>query len=166
MSVYLGIDPGMSGAAAYVKISHNNGEEIRTFNAEAFEKYTPHEWYEFLLFAKGIAEGGAIHAMIERVGPMPLEGVSSVFKFGYQAGQIEAYVSAADIPYEFVTPQEWQKTMKCLSPPKKKLTKTAKKNINKRAAQALFPGPLKITHATADALLIAEYCRRIHGASA
>jgi hypothetical protein len=33
------------------------------------------------------------------------------------------------------------------------------KNVTKRKAQELFPS-LKITHATADALLIAEYLRR------
>jgi hypothetical protein len=34
------------------------------------------------------------------------------------------------------------------------------KNISKRRAQELFPS-LKITHAVADALLIAEYGRRL-----
>jgi hypothetical protein len=36
-----------------------------------------------------------------------------------------------------------------------------KKQRNKAKAEELFPGQ-RITHATADALLIAEYCRRIH----
>jgi hypothetical protein len=35
------------------------------------------------------------------------------------------------------------------------------KNVSKARAQELFPA-LKITHATADALLIAEYGRRLN----
>ncbi len=58
---------------------------------------------------------------------------------------------ASRIPFEEVTPQKWQKTLSCLS--------RGDKNITKAKAQQLFPG-LRVTHATADALLIAEYARR------
>ena len=34
------------------------------------------------------------------------------------------------------------------------------KNVTKRRAQELFPGA-RVTHAVADALLLAEYCRRL-----
>ncbi len=44
----------------------------------------------------------------------------------------------------------WQKEMGCLT--------KGDKNVTKRRAQELFP-TLKITHAIADALLIAEYGR-------
>jgi hypothetical protein len=42
----------------------------------------------------------------------------------------------------------WQKSLGCLT--------HGDKNVSKAAAQRLFPG-MKITHATADALLIAYY---------
>lgn len=35
------------------------------------------------------------------------------------------------------------------------------KNITKQRAQQLFPSA-KVTHKIADALLLAEYCRRVH----
>lgn len=54
-------------------------------------------------------------------------------------------------------PGVWQKPFRL--PTQKKAGNTAKKNTHKARAQELFPG-LKITHAVADALLIAEYGRR------
>ena len=45
-------------------------------------------------------------------------------------------------------PQVWQKALGCMT--------GGDKNVTKRRAQELFPGH-KITHATADALLIAHY---------
>ena len=59
---------------------------------------------------------------------------------------------AATIPYEEVTPQKWQKALGCRT--------GGDKNVSKARAQALFPLQ-NITHAIADALLLAEYCRRL-----
>jgi hypothetical protein len=60
-------------------------------------------------------------------------------------------LTAAGIPFERVRPQAWQKAMGCMS--------KGDKNITKRKAQELFP-QIKVTHATADALLIATYGTR------
>jgi len=48
--------------------------------------------------------------------------------------------------------------MGCLCKGKPKKTKTEKKNIDKAEAQRRYP-KIKMTHAIADALLIATYCR-------
>ena len=65
-------------------------------------------------------------------------------------------MTAAGIRWEYVTPQKWQREFGLILP---KLSNTDKKNRHKAVAQQLFPD-VKITHAIADALLIAEYCRR------
>ena len=57
-------------------------------------------------------------------------------------------LTAAGISFERIRPQVWQKSLGCMT--------GGDKNITKRRAQELFP-QLKITHATADALLIAYY---------
>jgi hypothetical protein len=57
-------------------------------------------------------------------------------------------LTAAQIPFERVRPAAWQKALGCLT--------GGDKNVSKRRAQELFP-QLKVTHATADALLIAYY---------
>jgi hypothetical protein len=64
---------------------------------------------------------------------------------------LQAVLTALRVPYERVRPQAWQKAMGCLT--------KGDKNVSKRRAQELFPS-LKVTHATADALLIAEFNRR------
>lgn len=151
MTAYIGIDPGAHGAIAYV--SDGSPDGFPCHDTHEFAKHTPLEWFEWLVWVRNTFP--QVHCLIERVSAMPRQGVSSTFKFGYQAGMCEAYVSAAGIPYEFVTPATWQRAMKCLS--------HGDKNVTKRAAQALFPGPIRITHGNADALLIAEYARRRNG---
>jgi hypothetical protein len=79
-------------------------------------------------------------------------GVVSAFTFGNGYGHLEMALTAAGIPFERVRPQAWQKAMGCMS--------KGDKNVTKAKAQELFPH-LKITHATADACLIAEYGRRL-----
>ncbi len=59
---------------------------------------------------------------------------------------------AAGIAFDEVTPQRWQKMLGCRS--------KGDKNVTKRRAQDLFP-QVRVTHALADALLLAEYCRRV-----
>jgi hypothetical protein len=67
---------------------------------------------------------------------------------------------AGEKHHEYVTPQKWQKEFGLIVTGRGLgQDDTAKKNRNKARAQELFPG-IKITHAIADALLIAEYGRR------
>ena len=90
--------------------------------------------------------------MVEKVASSPQMGVTSAFTFGKGYGFLCGILTALGVPWEQVTPQKWQKAMGCLS--------GGDKNKTKARAQQLFPN-LKITHAVADALLIAEYCKRV-----
>ena len=65
---------------------------------------------------------------------------------------------AAGIPFEEVIPRTWQKGVG-ITPRGKGETKTRFKNRLKAKASQLFP-KVNVTLATADALLIAEFCRR------
>jgi hypothetical protein len=83
-----------------------------------------------------------------------------MFNFGANYGALRMALTAAGIPFEEVVPGVWQRGLNI--PPRKKTEgKTAWKNRLKAKAQQLFPS-VKITLATADALLIAEFCRRKH----
>jgi len=139
--LYVGIDPGQSGGLAWV---NTNGVPT----AIAFSKVTEKDlWIDPLSRLDALTA----YAMIENVHSMPKQGVASSFKFGRNFGKIEGLLIASSVPYELVSPQVWQRRMGCLT--------HGDKNVSKAAAQRLFP-QLKITHAIADALLIAEYCRR------
>jgi crossover junction endodeoxyribonuclease RuvC len=139
--IFIGLDPGASGAIAC--FIEDDIEVIKLTETE-------HDVAEWLHLHAGV---GKSFALIEKVHAMPKQGVTSMFKFGQSYGFLRGLLRAYAIPFEEVTPQKWQKAMGCLS--------KGDKNVTKSRAQALFP-KLKITHATADALLIAEYCRRTH----
>lgn len=140
--IYIGIDPGLSGGIAKLR---EDGAVL------AIEKMPPTDFDVYDALAA--LDGGPEKAMLERVSASPQMGVTSAFTFGKGYGGLRMALTAAGIPFDEVTPQKWQKAMQCLT--------GGDKNISKRRAQQLFP-TVKVTHAIADALLIAEYCRRFH----
>ena len=134
--IYLGIDPGKLGGIAIV------GDFTQAWKTPETER----DLHDL------IAElGGPNFAVIEKVHSSPQMGVKSAFTFGRGYGFLRGLLTAFCIPFEEVSPQKWQKAMACLT--------HGDKNVSKAKAQQLWPH-LKITHGVADALLIAEYCRR------
>jgi crossover junction endodeoxyribonuclease RuvC len=142
MQIILGIDPGISGGMAILAIDKSSA------NAVAFAKTTPHDITGLLRHAK------ISKAYIEAVHSMPKQGVASTFKFGMNYGVWQGLLIGLGIPFERVVPAKWQLAMGCRT--------RGDKNISKHRAQELFPR-LQVTHAIADALLIAEYGRRKEG---
>ena len=143
--LHIGIDPGASGGIAF--ISDDNP-------AKAWAVKMPEtlaDLWEYIEPYCGDSPYTFIHACLESVHSMPGQGVASSFKFGRGFGNLEMALTAARIPFTYVTPQKWQKELGCLT--------GGDKNVSKARAQQLFPH-IKITHALADALLIAEFCRR------
>ncbi len=141
--IFLGLDPGKSGG-----ISVHTDEYV---NAFAFTNQTPKDICQII---RACSRGDCgCFAAIEKVHSMPKQGVASSFTFGKGYGFLLGCLTALEIPFEYVTPQKWQRYLGCLS--------KGDKNVTKQKAQELFPH-LKITHATADALLIGEYLKRTH----
>lgn len=52
---------------------------------------------------------GQRFAFIEQVAAMPSQGVSSVFRFGEQFGQLQMALAATQTPYMMVTPAVWKR---------------------------------------------------------
>lgn len=140
--IVIGIDPGESGGIAYV------GDGIA--DAVKFPE-TEQDTYEHLYWL--ISENEAVGVYLEAVHSMPKQGVSSSFKFGANYGFYRGLLTALPVRWQTVTPQKWQKAMGCRT--------SGDKNVSKAAAQRLFPAIAKMTHAKADALLIAEYGWRV-----
>lgn len=101
-----------------------------------------------------------VHACIEQVGGYVGESQpgSRAFKFGMSYGGLRMALIAAYIPFEQVVPTVWQKALR-IPARKKTESKPRWKARLKAHAQQLFPRET-VTLATADALLLAEYCRR------
>ena len=153
--IYLGIDPGKGGGLAALD---RQGQMVL---AHAMPE-TDWDFFDGVrsLLRNAEMDNSTMVARLEFVRSSPQMGVVSAFTFGCGYGAIRMALLAAEIPFDQVVPRVWQKALGILYP--KGATDTQKKNITKTRAQQLFPGQ-KITHATADALLIAEHCRRTWG---
>lgn len=146
----IGVDPGVNGGIAWI-----------TDGKPCVEKMpdTLQDLWELIQDIRaasspplGIGETNAM-AYIEQVHSSPQMGVKSAFTFGNGFGHLEMALTAAGIPFTRIRPQVWQKELGCLT--------KGDKNVTKRKAQELFPS-MKITHATADSLLIATYGTKQH----
>lgn len=137
---YMGIDVGVSGGVAF--ISESGDEQFACkikVGEEELVQYVSH-------FQKSV-----VAARLELVHSSPQMGVKSAFTFGQSNGFLRGMLVSLKIPFETVRPIVWMDYLDCRT--------GGDKNITKRKAQELYP-KLKVTHAVADAILIAEYCRR------
>ena len=140
--IVIGIDPGKSGGIAWIdETGKACVEKMPDTLKDLWELISNISGYY------GIYKIDCV-AYLEQVSSSPGMGVVSAFTFGNGFGHLEMALTAAGIPFERVRPQIWQKAMGCMT--------KGDKNVSKRKAQELFP-EIKITHATADALLIAKY---------
>lgn len=148
MSIYIGIDPGFSGAwglvdhhGAYVSCGEmvHDGHQIYT------EKVV-HEIRKFIY-------GEHPEIVIEAVHAMPGQGVSSSFKFGVAYGAALAIAEKLRGTTHLVSPRVWKKEMDL----------TSDKDLSLDMARALWPeAPIKLKkhNGRAEALLMAEWYRR------
>ena len=144
--IYIGIDPGKSGALAVLR----EDGKVTIFKFEELA-------YDLIL--RDIANSKQRSAcVLERVSAMPKQGVTSMFNFGVNFGFIQGLLTAHNIPFELVTPRKW----------KSEFGITADKNSSITVAQRLFPAVSllrtekckKPDDGIAEALLLAEYARR------
>jgi Holliday junction resolvasome RuvABC endonuclease subunit len=151
MKTIIGIDPGKNGAIAWIADGKPCVEKMPDTLQDLWELIDDIRTCEMAI-PRMPGEHGC-KAYIEQVHSSPQMGVKSAFTFGNGFGRIEMALTAACIPFERIRPQAWQKAMGCMT--------KGDKNVSKAKAQELFP-QMKCTHAISDALLIAEYGRRLN----
>ena len=162
MNTIIGIDPGVTGGIAWIADGKPCVEKMPDTLQDLWELLRDIQYHEFAT-PRNPGEHGC-NAYIEQVHVAPSfaksadgkenthrMGARSAFTFGRGYGNLEMALVAAGIPFERVLPRKWQTALGCLT--------KGDKNVSKRRAQELYP-QLKITHATADALLIATYGTR------
>lgn len=142
--IYMGIDPGQKGGIALISEST---QESHIYSNDAL---------------KAICEslkGKDVMCVVEKVGAMPGQGVSSTFSFGQSFGYILGVLEANGIPYQLVSPRKWKNHFS-LDNDKQKSIDTAKR---------LFPNVSllptdrcrKDSDGMAESLLMALYAKRI-----
>lgn len=149
--IIIGIDPGLSGAFAVYsgdRLLHVEDLPVLEFKRNGKNKRD----LDVSRLAKRIQGWAPSKAIVEKVGAMPGQGVSSVFSFGKTYGAILGILGALEVPVDLVAPQVW----------KKKLGVPAGKDGARARASQLIPAgaefwPLKKHDGRAESALIAYY---------
>ena len=102
----IGIDPGaVSAAFAIIPWDLDGGLEA----ASAFHMPVVNKMVDARAFAYVMDEQRATHAVIERVGAFPGQGVSSSFRFGMGYGIILGVLASSGVKIIDVAPGLWKK---------------------------------------------------------
>jgi crossover junction endodeoxyribonuclease RuvC len=141
----LGVDPGASGAISFLFPSNASVISVEDVPTVAGE-------IDAATLADHIRQMAPDIAVIERVGAMPKQGVSSTFKFGMAYGVAQGVIATLKIPVYFVTPAKWKKHF-ALPADKEEARKRALQRWPARAD--LFAR--KKDHGRAEAALLALY---------
>jgi len=160
--IYIGIDPGLAGAVAMI----DDANCVQLFDSPAWtvqvkkdirHDYNVNGMAEIITSAiLRVENRKQIIAGVESVHSFPDQGVASSFKFGVGLGIWQGILAALGITYQMIPPQRWKKSL---------MDGYGKeKDASMIVAQRLFPTAditLRKHHGRADALLIAEYMKRI-----
>jgi len=144
----LGIDPGVRGGLALL---NPDGAVSTTVQFEGMTET------ELAASVRSVSLSRPV-CVIEKVGYIKGDGAMGSFTFGKIYGLLRGLALGLNLEIVDVYPMMWQSSLCCLS--------SGNKNVTKNKAISLFPAyhaqrPRGITHGIADALLIAEYGRRI-----
>lgn len=128
--VILGVDPGASGALAWLNpdgtlaavadMPSVDGTISGALLTQLLDQHPP------------VSE-----AWIEQVAAMPGQGVSSTFKFGRSYGAITGVLEARLTPIHYVTPNTWKRAAGLTTP--KGTTVAQRKAVSRRRALDLWP---------------------------
>jgi crossover junction endodeoxyribonuclease RuvC len=150
--IYLGIDPGLSGAIA---ILDQAGELVSVTDLPVIRDLSL-AWIDggsLQSIILNALQGRPARAIVERVSSMPGQGVASSFQFGVGFGSVLSVLQAMAVPLQFVTAAVWKKSYG--------LGKDKHASLHK--ARLLHPSAelhLAKHDGRAEAILIAEFGRR------
>lgn len=143
--IVCGIDPGINGAVAFY---------VSTVPALVSAEDLPivDGMTDAASLARTIEAMRPDLAVIERVGAMPKQGVSSTFRFGQAFGIAIGVVAALGVPVVMVAPARW----------KKHFGLPADKEASRARALQRWPGRAELfrrkkDHGRAEAALLAAY---------
>jgi crossover junction endodeoxyribonuclease RuvC len=114
MTLFVGIDPGLSGALAF-----RSGEEMDVLPIPTLT-ITKSKGTRRVIDLTALANivddktknATGVSVFIERVSAMPKQGVASMFAFGEAYGAIKGIVAANFLPMTLVTPVTWKAKLK------------------------------------------------------
>lgn len=163
MGVVLGVDPGLSGALAFLDPATR---DLTTFAMPVEHRSNGKSYVDAPALARMIESARIDEAWVEDVYSSPQMGVVSAFSFGEGKGTLIGVLAACGVPVRLVSPSVWKAKLG-LSLPKglpKKEAKRLGKAKAKAMARALFPraGKNLSNEGKCEAALIAQYGALTH----
>jgi|ETNvirnome_2_300_1030623.scaffolds.fasta_scaffold00357_16 crossover junction endodeoxyribonuclease RuvC len=166
MSVFIGVDPGLSGALVAIDSSGAVVEQLVMPRVGGTKGPLDTKCIlSWLLDVNYESDSVYLLGALERVSTRPGQSAVSTLTTGVNWGRIDALFVSLGIRYETPTPQQWKRT---LGLPKRSGKERAQGKLDavemvKRLFpdMNLMPGKRTTPHdGLADAVLIAEYARR------
>lgn len=118
MSVFIGIDPGLSGAVAFLPgFDGPDGmvarvEDTPIMNVGDDDKVRrKYNTAAMAALLRPYSSSTDVTVILEAVHSMPKQGVASSFTFGEGLGMWKGIIAALGLPLVMVTPQRWKKEM-------------------------------------------------------
>jgi hypothetical protein len=152
MAMYIGIDPGLSGALAIIDhagalVALTDTPTLTLKVARGVKQFYDVPGMCGLLVPYA---GAGLHVIIEEAQAMPGQGVRSMFTTGYGYGLWLGILAALQVPYTPVRPSIW----------KRSLGLGKDKEASRLRAMQLYPSAdlrLRKHHGRAEALLLAHW---------
>lgn len=160
--VFLGIDPGLSGA---ISVLYPETNDVDFYDAPVLEmvvnkksKRVP-DAYGMVRILKEATAGRKVMVTIEKVQAMPgggerTMGATSAFNFGYGAGMWMGILAALELPHQQVHPATWKAALMKGCPKEKDASRIVAMQHYPKAAGRLSR---KKDNGRSDALMIARY---------
>lgn len=154
-SCILGVDPGLSGAFAVYGVKDGAVHILdvptttREVNHKMKRQIDPYQVAAWLELNRPLIA----FAVVEKVGSMPGQGVTSSFNFGFTTGVIHGTIAACGIEIQTVAPQVWKRKFGLLGQPKD----ASRAEASRRLPQFTHLWPLKKHDGRAEAALLALY---------
>ena len=104
----LGVDPGIHGGLAIVEISDGTAPQLVDAIDIPIIGTKAKERVDLAALRSWIEIHRPHHALIERAGVMPRQGVSSGFKYGRAVGALEAVIACCGSPLTIIESRAWR----------------------------------------------------------
>lgn len=106
MSVFCGIDPGLSGAVAFLGAG---GHFLDVVDMPVLPTTTGRRVIDAERLASILRQHHPAFTLVERVGPRPGEGAVGAFSFGQSVGIIGGVLATLRLSHDLVQPAAWKR---------------------------------------------------------
>jgi len=163
MKIYIGIDPGLSGAMVAVDDDGNVVGQLIMPRVNG--RKGPLDVRCALSWLIDVKGGSTATASLERASTRPGQSAVSTLTCGVNWGRLDGLLTALGIRYDTPTPQQWKRKLGLPKRPAKERQQAKLDAVelagNLFPSLELSPGKKTTPHdGLADAALIAEYARR------